>query len=445
MGPDEFIPLAEESGAILALGRAVLFEACREAATWRSEPGNPLLVTVNLSAAQLGQDEFVPDVVDILRATGLPASRLVLEMTETVMFHDTTTTIARLTALRDLGVRVAIDDFGTGYSSLGYLRRFPVDILKIAREFIAPADAGPDGWAFAHAIVALGRTLGLRIVAEGIEELAQLEQLRDLGCELGQGFLFARPMPGEDIAELFAEPRAHPAVTRYQSVILTSEDCLNVHPVRAAASASSWASSPAGESPGWRPCTFRWAGAIVLGLVIQVVLFTDAVAARVGDLGPVDLRRLDGARAGGRGPQPCDPRDAGRGGRGGDEPGRDRGQRRVHAGRPSPPWRPWARSEPAIYSNSSVVPEPALWFLTDIFAMPAGIPFANVFSPGDVVIGIGIAIVIVVAMRRSAAPVATTAAARASAARWCVRAMTRPVDAWGPPGHVDAGSVAGPL
>jgi diguanylate cyclase (GGDEF)-like protein len=197
--PDEFIPLAEESGAILELGRAVLFEACRAAATWRSATG-PLALTVNLSAAQLGHDDFVTDLVDILRATGLPPRQLVLEMTETVMFHDTQTAIARLSALRDLGVRVAIDDFGTGYSSLGYLRRFPVDILKIAREFIAPPGAGPDGWAFASAIVALGRTLGLRIVAEGIEEQAQLEQLRGMGCELGQGFLFARPMPEEQLA-----------------------------------------------------------------------------------------------------------------------------------------------------------------------------------------------------------------------------------------------------
>ena len=208
VGPDEFIPLAEESGAILNLGRAVLFEACREAATWRSSTGAPLTVTVNLSAAQLGHDGFVRDLVDILRATGLPASRLVLEMTETVMFHDTQTTIARLTSLRDLGVRVAIDDFGTGYSSLGYLRRFPVDILKMDREFVAPGDAGPDGWAFAHAIVALGRTLGLRIVAEGIEEQAQLEQLGAMGCEFGQGFLFARPMPGEEIAAVLAAPTA---------------------------------------------------------------------------------------------------------------------------------------------------------------------------------------------------------------------------------------------
>jgi diguanylate cyclase (GGDEF)-like protein len=207
MGPDEFIPLAEESGAILALGRAVLFEACREAATWRATDSPAPYVTVNLSAAQLAVDRFVADVVDILRATGLPASRLVLELTETAMFHNTELTISRLTALRDLGIRVAVDDFGTGYSSLGYLRRFPVDILKIAREFVAPPDAGPDGWAFAAAIVALGRTLGLRIVAEGIEQLPQLLQLRELGCELGQGYLLARPMPGEDIGPWFAGGR----------------------------------------------------------------------------------------------------------------------------------------------------------------------------------------------------------------------------------------------
>jgi EAL domain-containing protein (putative c-di-GMP-specific phosphodiesterase class I) len=210
IAPDDFIPLAEESGAILQLGRAVLFEACREAAGWRSAGRQPLTVTVNVAAAQLAHDAFVPDLVDILRATGLPAGRLVLEMTETAMFHDTQTTISRLAALRDLGVQVALDDFGTGYSSLGYLRRFPVDMLKIAREFVVPASAGPDGWAFAHAIVALGRTLGLHIVAEGIEEQAQLEQLRSLGCELGQGFLFARPMSGAEVAARFAAHAERP-------------------------------------------------------------------------------------------------------------------------------------------------------------------------------------------------------------------------------------------
>jgi EAL domain-containing protein (putative c-di-GMP-specific phosphodiesterase class I) len=113
-------------------------------------------------------------------------------MTETVMFHDTTTTLSRLEAIRDLGVRIAIDDFGTGYSSLGYLRRFRVDILKIAREFIGPADREEE-WAFASAIVALGRSLDVTIIAEGIEDAGQLRRLRELGCEFGQGFLFARP------------------------------------------------------------------------------------------------------------------------------------------------------------------------------------------------------------------------------------------------------------
>ena len=140
------------------------------------------------------------------RSTGFPATRLVLEMTETVMFTDTQTTIARLTALRDLGVRIAVDDFGTGYSSLGYLRRFRVDILKIAREFIATSDSGPDGWAFASAIIALGRTLGLRIIAEGIEDADQLDQLRELGCEFGQGYLFAKAMPGEAMADRLRPP-----------------------------------------------------------------------------------------------------------------------------------------------------------------------------------------------------------------------------------------------
>jgi EAL domain-containing protein (putative c-di-GMP-specific phosphodiesterase class I) len=149
-------------------------------------------VTVNLAAQQLAEATFVDDLRRIMRETGLPPHRLILEMTETVMFHDTSTTIARLEAIRELGVRIAIDDFGTGYSSLGYLRRFRVDILKIAREFVGPADSQEE-WAFAGAIVALGRTLGLAIIAEGIEEQGQLERLRGLGCEFGQGYLFARP------------------------------------------------------------------------------------------------------------------------------------------------------------------------------------------------------------------------------------------------------------
>jgi diguanylate cyclase (GGDEF)-like protein len=207
LGPDEFIPLAQENGTILALGRWVLFESCREAAVWRAERGiERLVLSVNLSAAQLQQTDFVEDLQAILAETGFPARDLVLELTETAMFVDTNTTIARLQALRQLGVRIAIDDFGTGYSSLGYLRRFQVDILKIAREFIGSADGGTEDWAFARAMVALGRTLDLRVIAEGIEEQGQLDALRELGCEFGQGYLFARPGEGTAIADTFLGP-----------------------------------------------------------------------------------------------------------------------------------------------------------------------------------------------------------------------------------------------
>ena len=194
ISPAEFIPLAEETGVIRALGRYVLEEACTQAARWAEwHPGaERLTVAVNLSAQQLQEPSFIEDLQAIVGKSGIDPGQVLLEMTETVMFHETSTTLTRLAAIRELGVRIAIDDFGTGYSSLGYLRRFRVDVLKIAREFVGPADRSED-WAFAAAIVALGRTLDLTIVAEGIETSGQLERLRALGCELGQGYLFARP------------------------------------------------------------------------------------------------------------------------------------------------------------------------------------------------------------------------------------------------------------
>ncbi len=207
--PDEFIRLAEENGTILALGRWMLHESCREVESWRDRRTERIALSVNLSAAQLQQPTFVEDVESILTETGFPATDLILELTESAMFHDTHTTIARLQALRALGIRIAIDDFGTGYSSLGYLRRFQVDILKIAREFIGSAEASSDEWAFARAIIALGRTLNLQVVAEGIEDEGQLTALRDLGCELGQGYYFARPADGPTIAAaLWSKPGA---------------------------------------------------------------------------------------------------------------------------------------------------------------------------------------------------------------------------------------------
>jgi diguanylate cyclase (GGDEF)-like protein len=216
VGPDEFIALAEESGAILALGRAVLEEACRDVLRLdRAVPDHePLLLAVNLSATQLKQPGFATELEKMLDETGFSPRRLALEMTETAMFSDTHSTLARLEALRQLGVQMAVDDFGTGYSSLGYLRRFRVDILKLARDFVGRSEADGEDWVFANAIVALGRTLGLSIIAEGIEEPGQLKRLRDLGCEFGQGYLFAQPSDSRAIQRMLesaiSSERANP-------------------------------------------------------------------------------------------------------------------------------------------------------------------------------------------------------------------------------------------
>jgi diguanylate cyclase (GGDEF)-like protein len=202
--PDDFIGLSEETGSILALGRQVMERAELEvgALNQRFTPANKLSLSVNVSPIQLQQPDFLDEVEAVLGTTGFDPSRLILEITETAMFRDTAATIRKLQALRERGVRIAIDDFGTGYSSLSYLRRFPVDILKIAKDFIGPAEGDPGEWAFAAAIVALGRALDLRVVAEGIEHAGQLERLRELGCEFGQGYLFARPGPIEGLASV---------------------------------------------------------------------------------------------------------------------------------------------------------------------------------------------------------------------------------------------------
>jgi diguanylate cyclase (GGDEF)-like protein len=202
IGPDDFIALAEENGMILGLGRWVVEEACRQVAAWEAagDLDDDFFVSVNLSPLQVQRPEFIAEIETVIAGSGLSASRLVLELTETSMFQDTQATIGKLGALREAGVRIAVDDFGTGYSSLGYLRQFPVDILKIAREFVVPADRDDDEWAFAHAIVALGQTLGLEIVAEGIEEAGQVDRLLALGCAYGQGYHFSRPMNARELA-----------------------------------------------------------------------------------------------------------------------------------------------------------------------------------------------------------------------------------------------------
>jgi EAL domain-containing protein (putative c-di-GMP-specific phosphodiesterase class I) len=202
--PDDFIPFAEESGLIVPIGRWVLREACRQAVVMQQAvPAGeqpPLSMSVNLSPKQLQHSDVVADVRDALAESGLDSEHLTLEITETVMMNDTELAIARLKELRELGVRLAMDDFGTGYSSLSYLSQFPVDILKMDRSFLLPG-ATPQTSDLATAVIAIGETMRLDVVAEGIELVEQWDTLRSLGCERGQGFLFARPMPAAETLE----------------------------------------------------------------------------------------------------------------------------------------------------------------------------------------------------------------------------------------------------
>jgi diguanylate cyclase (GGDEF)-like protein len=196
--PDQFIPLAEETGLIIPIGRWVLREGCRHARRMRDDvPGGAdLTMSINLSVKQLQHSDVIADVRDAVDEAGIDPSSLTLEITETVLMADTELAVTRLQELKALGVNLALDDFGTGYSSLSYLSRFPVDILKMDRSFLGEG-ASPEMSGLASAVLALGSTLDLDVVAEGIEQPEQWTSLRELGCEFGQGFFFARPMDAE--------------------------------------------------------------------------------------------------------------------------------------------------------------------------------------------------------------------------------------------------------
>ena len=209
VAPDQFIPLAEETGLVVPLGLWVLEQACRQVAAW-STVSPELSVSVNVSQRQLRRGEFGAEVGAVLASTGIEPSRIALEITESAIMADVGSTIERLHALKSLGVRVAVDDFGTGYSSFSWLRQLPVDVLKIDKEFVDELGRRDRGGFLVAAIIDLAHNLGLRTVAEGIERPTQLARLKDLRCDLGQGYHVGRPMPPEQVIDLLAVERATP-------------------------------------------------------------------------------------------------------------------------------------------------------------------------------------------------------------------------------------------
>jgi diguanylate cyclase (GGDEF)-like protein len=204
--PDEFIPLAEETGLIVPIGEWALEEGLRQAAAWSQKTSfASFAVTINLSRRQLGSPGLVETVARAIRKTGVNPAGIVLEITETALTDDVDSALRTISELKGLGVRLAIDDFGTGYSSLQYLRQVPADIIKIPKPFVdGVLTRDSDAYRVAHAIVHLGEAFDMQTLAEGIEEREQFERMRELGCELGQGYYFARPLPADEVTPLLA-------------------------------------------------------------------------------------------------------------------------------------------------------------------------------------------------------------------------------------------------
>jgi EAL domain-containing protein (putative c-di-GMP-specific phosphodiesterase class I) len=204
ISPAEFIPVAEETGLIIPLGEWVLRRACEETANWPAD----IKVAVNLSPSQLKSRNLTEVVVSALASSGMPAHRLQLEITETVLMQNTFNTLATLHQLRALGVQIAMDDFGTGYSSLSYLRSFPFDKIKIDRSFIQDLSNGAEPLAIVHAVTGLAKSLNMISTAEGVETQQQLEKLQSVGCTEMQGFLFSRARPAAEVVRMFLEDGA---------------------------------------------------------------------------------------------------------------------------------------------------------------------------------------------------------------------------------------------
>lgn len=202
VNPADFIPVAEDTGMIVALTQWVLRQACEQAQAWRDMNLPALRISVNVSAIDFRQRDFVDDLAVILKQTGLPPAQLELEITESVLMQNVDDTVDILNRIKAMGVRLTLDDFGTGYSSLSYLRRFPIDVLKIDQSFIHGLKVNSQDEQLISAIIGMGKSLGLTIIAEGIETIEQLNFLRDQRCEEGQGYLFSQAVPAKDFAQL---------------------------------------------------------------------------------------------------------------------------------------------------------------------------------------------------------------------------------------------------
>ncbi|MDP9083208.1 MAG: EAL domain-containing protein [Pseudomonadota bacterium] len=203
--PADFIPVAEECGLIVPIGRWVLDQACHQAQAWQEIGIPPLIVAVNISAVQLRAKDFLADVARALANTGLRPQFLELELTETFLMQDTTNTSALIHSLKDLGLTLALDDFGTGYSSLSYLKRFPIDTLKIDRSFVRSIDTNADDASIVSAVISMGKNLHMRVVAEGVETREQLDFLQERGCPFGQGYYFSPPLAGQECIQVLRE------------------------------------------------------------------------------------------------------------------------------------------------------------------------------------------------------------------------------------------------
>lgn len=211
VSPTEFVPLAEETGLIIPLGSWVLLEACRQMRAWQQEfpRDDPLQISVNLSVRQFGQPDLVAQIDQVLADTGLPADTLKLEITESVLMENSDAAYATLQQLRERKIKLVMDDFGTGFSSLSYLHRFPLNTLKIDASFVKKMDVDPKSAGIVQSVVSLARTLDMDIIAEGVENQRQMEQLQALGVRYGQGYLFSRPLDAATATRLVAgEPPA---------------------------------------------------------------------------------------------------------------------------------------------------------------------------------------------------------------------------------------------